>query len=90
MNRLIASLIVIVSLMASSVWALPDETVNINTASAEEIANVLDGVGPSRAAAIVEYREQFGDFATVEELTAVSGIGIKVLDSNRDKILLQR
>jgi len=65
------------------------EQVNINTASAEEIAAMLNGVGLSKAEKIVEYREQNGPFAHIDELVNVKGIGLRTVDKNRDAILLQ-
>lgn len=50
--------------------------VNINTASAEEL-DVLPGVGPATAVAIVEDREANGPFSSPEDLMRVSGIGEK-------------
>ena len=52
--------------------------VDINRATSPEIAN-LPKVGPSLAEAIVEYREIHGPFASLQELTNVSGIGKKKL-----------
>ena len=49
--------------------------VNINTADAETISRSLQGVGLSKARAIVEYREANGPFQTVDEILAVKGIG---------------
>lgn len=57
--------------------------ININTASEEEL-DVLPGIGPVLAKAIVEYREAYGDFAEVSELTLVSGIGEKKLEKLRN------
>lgn len=65
------------------------ESVNINTASAEEIAEALNGVGMSKAQKIIEYREQNGPFAHIDELVNVKGIGLRTLDKNRAMILLQ-
>jgi competence protein ComEA len=48
--------------------------VNINTATAEEL-ELLPGIGPARARAILEYRKTQGPFERVEDLTKVSGIG---------------
>ena len=48
--------------------------VNVNTASAEELS-LLPGVGPSRARAIIELRQQRGGFKRVEDLLEVKGIG---------------
>jgi competence protein ComEA len=50
--------------------------VNINTASAAEIAS-LPGIGDKTAARIVEYRQKNGPFKKVEELMNVRGIGEK-------------
>ncbi len=48
--------------------------ININTASAAEL-ETLPGVGPSKAAAIINYREENGPFRAVSEIQNVSGIG---------------
>ena len=48
--------------------------VNVNTATAEEL-ELLPGVGPARARAIIDHRKQHGPFARVDGLVAVSGIG---------------
>ncbi|GGB88068.1 hypothetical protein GCM10011352_12550 [Marinobacterium zhoushanense] len=63
--------------------------VNINTASADQIAAALNGVGPAKAQAIVAYREQKGPFTSVEQLTEVKGIGSSTLEKNRDQIQLE-
>ena len=65
------------------------ESVNINTDDAETLADVLDGVGLTRAQAIVEYREENGPFASAEELTEVKGIGESTLARNSEKIDLK-
>ncbi len=63
-------------------------TVNINTASAEEIADVLSGVGISKAKTIVAYRKRIGDFKTLDGLLGVKGIGAVTLEKNRHKLKL--
>lgn len=63
--------------------------VNVNEADAETLSQVLVGIGMSRARAIVEYRENYGRFYNVEELTAVRGIGQKTLDRNLARIRLE-
>jgi competence protein ComEA len=47
---------------------------DLNSATASELDG-LPGIGPSRAAAILQYREQHGRFATVDELKQVRGFG---------------
>lgn len=58
------------------------QLLNLNTASAEEL-EALPGIGPALARSIVEYREEHGPFASVDELTAVSGIGEAKLEAIR-------
>jgi competence protein ComEA len=78
----------IVSLMpAAAAWAGP---VNVNTADASTIARELDGIGPAKAAAIVEYRQKNGPFRAAEDLLKVEGIGQKVLDQNRGNIRVDK
>jgi len=64
-------------------------SVSINSASAEELAAALVGVGQSKAEAIVRYREQFGAFGSIEELTEVRGIGPATLERNRALLSLE-
>jgi len=66
----------------------PDNRVNINTADAETLALALDGIGMAKAQEIIVYREQNGDFKTVDELQNVRGIGKATLERNRSRILL--
>lgn len=59
--------------------------IRINHATQEEIEQ-LSGIGPSKAKAIIEYREEHGTFQSVEDLLHVSGIGEKTLENIRDEI----
>lgn len=74
---------------AMEVSVVQTETVDINSADASTIASALTGVGQSKAEAIVRYREEFGPFESVEELTEVKGIGAATLERNRPRIKLQ-
>ena len=60
--------------------------VDINSADAATIARELNGVGESRAKAIVEFREKNGRFASPDDVLKVSGVGPQVLKLNRDNI----
>ena len=71
--------------LPSALWA-QSSRVDINTATAEEISDQLVGIGPSKAEAIVAYREEFGDFEDVDELINVRGIGLRTVDQNRDRL----
>ncbi|ASA56839.1 ComEA family DNA-binding protein [Vibrio gazogenes] len=62
--------------------------VNINSATAEELATVLSGIGLKKAQALVNYREEHGPFAQVEDVTAVKGIGMSLVERNRSRISL--
>ena len=59
--------------------------VNINTASSTEL-QTLSGIGASKAQKIISYREANGPFKSIEDLTPVSGIGEKTLESIKDEI----
>ncbi len=61
-----------------------DETININTASAQELVDFLPGIGKTKAENIVAYRKAIGGFKSVEELIEVKGIGQSTLESIRD------
>lgn len=67
----------------------PLVSVNINSASADEISEVLQGVGQAKAQAIVEYREANGSFSAIEDLAQVKGIGDATLAKNQERITLQ-
>ncbi|MGP4118830.1 ComEA family DNA-binding protein [Psychrobacter aquimaris] len=63
-------------------------TININRASEGELVS-LNGIGSSKAQAIILYREMFGDFKTVDELAKVKGIGVKTVEKNRGRLRVQ-
>ena len=60
----------------------PVGPVNVNSATAEQL-DVLPGVGPTTAAAIVAHRQQHGPFQDIEQLADVRGIGPAKLDALR-------
>ncbi len=64
------------------------ETININTATAEQIATAMTGVGDSKAEAIVKYRSTHGKFKSIQDLENIAGIGEKTIEKNKDKISL--
>lgn len=62
--------------------------VHLNSATASEIANELVGIGERKAEAIVQYRKAHGRFRSLQALDAVKGIGPKILEKNKDRIVL--
>ena len=66
-----------------------ESTVNINEADAETMAATLDGIGMSRALAIVQYREDHGSFYSADELSAVKGIGMTTVERNMGRIVIK-
>ena len=64
-------------------------SVNINAATADEMADGLLGLGPVIAAAIVAYREASGGFEMPQDLVAVAGIGEAILAKNLPIIVVE-
>jgi len=65
--------------------AAPGAPVNINTASLEEL-DTLQGVGPSTAQKIIDYRTANGPFASIDDIKNVSGIGDARFAALKDSI----
>jgi len=82
-DKLIASDVVIIIKRQAS------RLVNINTADAMTLSRELHGVGYKKATAIVTFRKIQGPFKSLFELFQVPGIGKKIIEQNRDKIILQ-
>ena len=62
--------------------------VDINTADAQTLTKNIKGVGLAKATAIVAYREEHGKFQKVEDLVKVKGIGVKLIEKNRDLLVV--
>ena len=77
---------VLLACMLASIPAAADEPVDINTATAEELAATMNGVGLKKAMAIVAYRDENGPFVSIDDLVNVRGIGTATVDSNRDRL----
>ena len=77
---------VIATIFAASVYAAP---ININTATATEIAKSLNGIGLRKAEAIVQYRTENGLFTAASDVIQVKGIGKSIFDKNKADILVK-
>jgi competence protein ComEA len=75
-----------VFLLAGSALAGP---VDVNTADAATLSAELQGIGMSKAVAIVEYRETHGPFKSPDDLILVQGIGERTIELNRNNILVR-
>jgi competence protein ComEA len=85
MIRIARNLCAALALMPILAWAGP---VDLNTADAETLARELKGIGPARAEAIIAWREANGPFRAPEDIVLVQGIGERVLEDNRDNIIV--
>ena len=83
-----AVLIAMFLLLSAPAFAEPADPVNVNTADVEALTT-LRGIGPSRAEAIIAYREANGPFRSLHELMQVRGIGERTLEENMDLIVLE-
>ena len=83
MRNLVTSIAVAMLFLSPMAFA---GQVDINTADAATIAAELNGIGMSKAKAIVEYRKKHGPFRSVEDVSLVKGIGERTIERNRGDI----
>jgi competence protein ComEA len=81
---LVAALAALAIAITAPAWG-ETPPVNINTASVAELT-AINGIGPSKAQAIVEHREANGPFARVDDLETVRGIGGKLMERLRPQV----
>lgn len=86
MGHLLAAFIIAYGSITATYAA---ETVNINTASIEVLTEELVGVGSELAKRIVDFRERYGEFKSIEALGDVRGIGSSLLTKNEGKIVIE-
>ncbi len=77
------------SMLVSAAFANA-EIVNINKADAAALAENLNGIGPVKSKAIVNYRRKHGSFKSLQDLTNVDGVGEELLKINRRNMSLTR
>ena len=87
MKNILTVMLMIAALVVTSIGIA--SPVNVNEASAEQLAENLQGVGLKKAKAIVEYRRQNGAFQSESDLLNVKGIGEETLDKNKSNIRLK-
>jgi competence protein ComEA len=74
-------------MLSVSAWAAQ---VDINTADAKTLSMELIGVGMAKAQAIVDYRKAHGQFSSLHDLKKVKGIGVKIIEMNKEKLVLKQ
>ncbi|WP_330110922.1 helix-hairpin-helix domain-containing protein [Methylophaga thalassica] len=79
----------VLSLFLSTSFAFAADKIDLNTATSEQL-QMLNGVGPSTADAIIQYRDAHGEFKTVDELTNVKGIGEKKLQQLSEDLMVSK
>jgi competence protein ComEA len=80
---------VILSALLALSFNLFAAPVDINTADAKTLAANINGIGEKKAEAIVQYREKHGPFKSAEDLTKIKGIGQKLIEKNREVLLVK-
>ncbi|WP_171910709.1 helix-hairpin-helix domain-containing protein [Rossellomorea aquimaris] len=65
-----------------------DGKINLNEASQEDF-ETLPGIGPAKAAAFVQYRDENGPFTRIEDIKDISGIGDKTFEKLKELIFVQ-
>ncbi|ROS05126.1 competence protein ComEA [Sinobacterium caligoides] len=76
------------TVIAAEDGSLIVERVDINSADADMLAEMLSGVGLTRAKAIIAYRQLHGDFKSAEELAEVKGVSERMVAQNSTRIRL--
>ena len=84
-TRTVAALLAALALSAAQPMSAETAPLNLNTASATELAS-LKGIGPAKAQAIVEHRDKNGQFKSVDDLKLVRGVGDKMLEQLRPQV----
>ena len=84
---LFATLVLLFSLVTGFAHA-QEAAININTADVATLAS-LNGIGQSKAEAIVAYREANGPFAVTADLANVKGIGERTIEKNAARLTVK-
>lgn len=72
----------------SILFSLLYSAVNVNRANSAQL-QTLNGIGPTKADAILKYRKAHGQFRSVDELVNVKGIGPKTLEHMRSQVTVR-
>jgi|TARA_E500000178_G_scaffold4980_1_gene5176 competence protein ComEA len=87
----IATLFVVltIALMTSLSAFSSDDMININLADQATLEAGLEGIGPALARRIVEFREMYGPFESLDQFLEVRGVGPKIVETNQNRIVFE-
>lgn len=87
----IATLFVVltIALMTSLSAFSSDDMININLADQTTLEAGLEGVGPALARRIIEFREMYGPFESLDQFLEVRGVGPKIVETNQNRIVFE-
>ena len=85
---ILATLVLLFALATGFAHANESSAININTADVAVLAS-LNGIGESKAQAIVAYRDENGPFQSVEDLANVKGIGARTVENNAERLSVE-
>ena len=78
--------IILTLLIALPIIGFSADKININTADKETLMSVIKGVGEKKAEAIIMYREENGEFKSIDELVNVKGIVQGIIDKHKEQL----
>lgn len=87
MMKSVRAVLVVLCMACVAPLAQADK-VDINKADAAALQENLNGVGPAKAKAIVDYRNKNGEFKSIDDLTQVKGVGPALIKKNRSDLSL--
>lgn len=85
MKKLLQAILFVSLMVTGAAWA---GKVDINNANEAALIENLEGVGPVKAKAIVDYRKKHGKFKTYDDLMQVPGIGVETVKKNKSNLSL--
>ena len=88
LSRVLIMAIIIMLICQGAAWAQAEGKININTATLDELVQ-LDRIGEAYAQRIIDYREKNGPFEKIEDMMKVKGIGQKIFDANKERIVVE-
>jgi competence protein ComEA len=86
---LFLAVLVLSSVSIAEQTAVESHQLDLNQATVMELEETLQGVGQHKAQAIVDWRDEYGPFKSVDDLVKVKGVGPGTLEKNRFKLTVR-